>query len=206
MSQGSSDPEPNQDIPSGDGAPAESPDTYALIPPLVYATEIPPLNKHGMLPTGVYLVTLDQIQYTFGTSTPRRAELWAKFMTYLELLRATRMVRTIYIDGSFTSNTNITTGRDEPGDIDVVADLVPPPEVMLYYQSNPSALVQATQLLDHDSVKATYEVDVWKWFPGIPPRTDYDLVDFFQKIRPSLAARLGIEDPTYRKGILRVIL
>lgn len=73
-------------------------------------TPIPSFDSNGNLPTGEYLVTMDDIEYSL-TWSPKRKLLFSGLAKAVKNLQDAG-VRRIYVDGSFTSN------KDDPGDID----------------------------------------------------------------------------------------
>ena len=78
---------------------------------------IPALNKNGELPPGEHRTTVQELEATFGTSTPKRQELVQKLKTALSNFKAAGVPK-VWIDGSFT------TTKPEPADIDGVCDFV----------------------------------------------------------------------------------
>jgi len=74
---------------------------------------IPVLNNIGELPPGEYGVTLDEIEYRFGRTNPKRRALMRGLRRAAENL-AQAGVRKIWIDGRFV------TDKKRPNDIDGV--------------------------------------------------------------------------------------
>lgn len=152
---------------------------------------IPDLNDKGLLPPGIYVTSIAEIEQRFATANhkPHREAIWNSFITYLGLIRAIGVVRAIYVDGGYVTN------KTKPKDIDVVVELPPPSRVIL-------GILRRSEF-DHDFVKKTYKVDFWPWYPGIPPSEDF--LELFQELKPQDATRLGLK-PDARKGILKVVL
>lgn len=80
---------------------------------------IPKLNSRGLLPVGVHLCTLAEVQKRFGSfqESDRRIELFEQLLQYVKEARATGLVRFLVIDGSFV------TAKPSPGDIDLIVVL-----------------------------------------------------------------------------------
>jgi hypothetical protein len=142
--------------------------------------------------------SLDDIGLAFGKSNPsnRRAILWSKCLNYIGWVKTFNVFSEIYIDGSFT------TGKHEPGDIDLV----------IYSSLNLNSLKQVIQS-NHDILKAvsesytkpTFEVHPFLSYSDVQKGSPQDLVDFFQKLRTVEAQKLGLP-ASARKGILKVTL
>jgi hypothetical protein len=80
---------------------------------------IPPLNRDGFLPAGIYDATLDEIRERFGVfqESDRRPRLLTKLVQLLDAMRSTHLFQMLLIDGSFVS------AKPAPNDIDLVAVL-----------------------------------------------------------------------------------
>src|SRR5262249_33697958 len=74
---------------------------------------IPPFRDDGYLPEGVYVATLPEVMFRFGTSSPRRRRLALRLKRWVELVAAVGCSR-LLVDGSFV------TFKAEPNDIDAV--------------------------------------------------------------------------------------
>lgn len=72
---------------------------------------IPDLNTKGELPPGVYVVTIEEVDRTFGQSSDRRRLLMSGLKNAIEIFKRADVPR-IFVDGSFTSD------KEEPDDID----------------------------------------------------------------------------------------
>jgi len=75
---------------------------------------IPDLTGHGFLPPGEHECTLDGIRARFGETPQQRRRLFEKLVELLDILRLSRLVRWVYVDGSFVTN------KSEPNDVDVI--------------------------------------------------------------------------------------
>lgn len=83
---------------------------------------IPNLTSAGLLPTGIHLATLHEVELTFGRGTDTRIRLYESLRAFLELARAFQMFTSIVIDGSFVTN------EPDPSDVDVVL-ILPGPQL-----------------------------------------------------------------------------
>jgi hypothetical protein len=83
---------------------------------------IPPLDQHGFLPVGVHDCTLNELKARFGSFqiSDRRPQLFTRFEAFLSEARASGLVVSVVVDGSFV------TAKPEPNDIDLI--LVVPPD------------------------------------------------------------------------------
>ncbi|MCI0540988.1 MAG: hypothetical protein L0Z50_37785 [Verrucomicrobiales bacterium] len=77
---------------------------------------IPAFNKHGFLPEGIHICTVEEVASRFGSfqSSDRRPHLWARFRDFLREIRASGVGLAIVINGSFA------TSKAEPNDIDLI--------------------------------------------------------------------------------------
>lgn len=166
---------------------------------------IPSLTDRGVLPLNIHSCTLDEVEHEFGTNNPhtRRADLWSKFVTFIEGVRGIGVFPSVYIDGSFTTDkgrsSTILPSADPPGDIDAVLELPPPSPAVANVLSNAANL----RLLNKDYVRTTFEIHLFFYWPGIPPNNDF--VDFFQRVKRDEALDRGLPVGS-RKGILKVQL
>lgn len=148
---------------------------------------IPAFDQHGLLPSGVWDCTLDEIQSVLAWNETRQRlyENLHKFLTaeWYPLNNG----GPVYVDGSFVR------GKPNPQDIDVVLDFSA--------IRGDEALARAILLrLRHDDIKAQYGVDVWSYHPDLPQ----NIVEFFQYLGTKAAADLRMSSQ-HRKGILRLI-
>jgi len=77
---------------------------------------IPSLDEHGFLPAGVHECTLDEIKAKFGAfqRSDRRPQLFARLEAFLSEAKASGLVVSVVVDGSFV------TAKHEPNDIDLI--------------------------------------------------------------------------------------
>lgn len=147
---------------------------------------IPELDKHGLLPPGVWPCTLAEVSNRFATS-PHRRHLWRGLRRFIRSqLPAVPGVVSLYLDGSYT------TSEERPNDIDVVADLVGVDHVEALLQVFRASLIRA-------QFKHRFGVDFWLRHPDLPA----DPAATFQQVGPPRAAQLGLH-PDHPKGILKV--
>lgn len=74
---------------------------------------IPLLQEDGLLPPGLYLAEMNEIEERFGKSTPRRKMLFERLRMFVELAQHCGVLR-MFVNGSFV------TAKPEPDDVDVV--------------------------------------------------------------------------------------
>jgi predicted nucleotidyltransferase len=75
---------------------------------------LPDLNETGDLPVGVYPATLGELNSRFGTGTPRRQEVAARFERIAELAKRTGGLQRLIVFGSYV------TDEPDPNDVDLV--------------------------------------------------------------------------------------
>jgi len=82
---------------------------------------IPPLNDAGLLPDGIHECAAAEIARRFGSfsGSDRRPRLWSKFTEFLREARASGIIKSLIVDGSFVTATT------SPNDIDVIVVLAP---------------------------------------------------------------------------------
>lgn len=73
---------------------------------------IPPLQEDGLLPPGLHLADMDEIEERFGKSTPKRKNLFERLRMFVELAQYCGALR-MFVNGSFV------TAKPEPNDVDV---------------------------------------------------------------------------------------
>lgn len=80
---------------------------------------IPLLDVQGFLPPGVHDCREDEIKVRFGSFqvSSRRPQLFARLEAYLSEARASQIVSSVVVDGSFV------TGKPDPNDIDLILEL-----------------------------------------------------------------------------------
>lgn len=128
---------------------------------------IPPFTAMGLLPAGIHWATWQQIKARFG-QTPHRAVLLGGLVEGIRVLKAAGC-RTIYLDGSFCTSTEV------PGDFDACWDDTPVDLEHLYA----TAPLFFNFTHGRAAQKARY---LGEFFPcsgtAVPPATLY--LDFFQ--------------------------
>jgi len=144
---------------------------------------IPALDEAGFLPAGVHICTLEEIKLRFGTfqRSDRRPELFRRLEAFLSEARASGIVLSVLIDGSFV------TAKAEPNDIDVI--LVLAPEHNFAADLSPSNY----NILSKRRVYRRYGFDLLVASAGSDEHRRY--IQFFQQIR---------FEPRRTKGILEV--
>jgi hypothetical protein len=77
---------------------------------------IPALNDDGYLPEGIHECAFDELVAHFGrfSSTDTRIRLCEKLAQLFQELRSTKLIRAVFVDGSFV------TSKINPGDIDLI--------------------------------------------------------------------------------------
>lgn len=146
---------------------------------------IPPLDRNGLLPRGIFECTLDEIKERFGSFqlTEQRPKLFQKLQTFVDEARAARFARCLLIDGSFV------TGNPRPNDIDLV--LVLPLTHDLRADLSPAQY----NLVSKRNVQRRFGFDI----VAVRENTaEYDeATAFFQQVRGQ---------PAWRKGLLKLPL
>jgi hypothetical protein len=75
---------------------------------------LPPLTDEGVLPPGVHVAELDEVNTRFGMGNSQRVAVAARLRRVLELAQRTLKLRRIFVWGSYV------TARAEPRDVDVM--------------------------------------------------------------------------------------
>ncbi len=146
---------------------------------------IPLLDEHGFLPGGVHDCTLNELKARFGSFqiSDRRPQLFARLEAFLSEAKASRLVVSVVVDGSFV------TAKPDPNDIDLI----------LVVASNHSFAADLSPL--EYSVLSKRRVHRRHGFDLLVAHADSDeyrrYVWFFQQIRFA---------PGHTKGILRLKL
>jgi hypothetical protein len=146
---------------------------------------IPAFDDNGLLPVGVHVCTLQEVEDRFGRfrSTGQRAELMSRLRTYLNDAAGAGLVEAVVIDGSFV------TATDTPNDIDLVVVL--PAD----YVSGADFRPFQYNILSKRRVRRRLGFDILVACDG---SVEYEVyVSFFQQVR---------EQPNLKKGILRIEL
>ncbi len=146
---------------------------------------IPLLNEHGFLPGGVHDCTLDELKGRFGSFqiSDQRPKLFARLETFLTKAKASRLVVSVVVDGSFV------TAKPDPNDIDLI--LVVAPDHSFAADLSPLEY----SILSKRRVYRRYGFDLLVACDGSDEYRRY--VRFFQQIRFA---------PGRAKGILRLKL
>jgi hypothetical protein len=74
---------------------------------------IPLLQEDGLLPPGLYVADMKEIEERFGKSTLQRKEMFERLRMFVELAQYCGALR-MFVNGSFV------TAKPEPSDVDVV--------------------------------------------------------------------------------------
>ena len=144
---------------------------------------IPQLDADGRLPEGVHEASLAEVRARFGRfqRTDRRVRLQAALEAFVGEARASGLVHSIVVDGSFTS------AAADPGDVDVIVVLRAGAESRADLRPDQYNVVSARRL------RSRYPLDA-----SVVSTDSADLeqrVDFFAQVRGS---------PGVRKGMVRV--
>src|ERR1044072_7429317 len=77
---------------------------------------IPALEENGLLPEGIHDCSLAEAEARFGRfqESDRRPHLWNRFMEFIREAKASGLIESIVIDGSFV------TAKSSPNDIDLI--------------------------------------------------------------------------------------
>ncbi|MGH9763756.1 MAG: DUF6932 family protein [Blastocatellia bacterium] len=152
-----------------------------------------PNLEDGVLPEGVHICSIDEIEATFGRfrSTDRRPRLTEKLKAYIAELQSSSLAvaAAVVVDGSYVSS------KADPDDIDLI--------LVLKTDLNPALEMTPFEynVLSKRQVKKRFGFDV---FPATDGSAAYrGLLDFFSNVR--------LDDPGQatskkRKGLLRVEL
>lgn len=142
---------------------------------------IPTLTSAGLLPTGIHLATLQEVEFAFGRGTDTRIRLYGRLCAFLELARSFQMFTSVVIDGSFVTN------EPDPSDVDVVLILPGP---------------QLKRLMDHSDYLKLEDTTVRELF-AIDLFIDPDLEGmamFFQRLKIEDALQRGVPPRHLRGG------
>jgi len=145
---------------------------------------IPVLNDHGLLPEGLHLCSLDELQERFGQFqiSARRPTLFRKFTELVHEIRATGLVTWLVVDGSFV------TAKPEPEDVDLI--------LVLSETHNFAAELRPFEynVLSRKRVRRRYNFDVLIAREHSVELQEY--LAFFQQVRG---------ETEFRKGLLKVL-
>lgn len=145
---------------------------------------IPDWTAQGLLPPGVHLATLAEIEMRYCWNAHRRG-VWQDGMRFLRELIGRNLSYPIYIGGSFT------TDKPDPPDLDVVLDLTLADD---YHQFLAAGMFRR----ERSQIKTDYRVD---FCPNLPGNNDFS--SYFQYVGEKTATIKGLK-ATDRKGVLRI--
>jgi predicted nucleotidyltransferase len=145
----------------------------------------------GVLPEGVHECTMDEVAERFGRfqRTDRRIRLTERLRRYLADARLTGTATAVVLDGSYVS------GRDEPGDIDLILVLradYNPTGNLRPIDYNVRSKRMGRRLYGFDIVSAPDQGEAYRGY-----------IEFFSGVRPD-DPRPYTSRP--RKGLLRIPL
>lgn len=146
---------------------------------------IPLLDKNGVLPAGVHECTIDEIKVQFGSfqTSDRRPQLWAKLNAFLVEAKASGLVVSVIVNGSFV------TAKPDPNDIDLIV------EVSAGHDFAADISAAAYNVLSKQRVRRRFGFDLLLAREGSAEARRW--IRFFQQVRLA---------PGQTKGILRVRL
>lgn len=75
---------------------------------------LPPFDKRGCLPEGIYNPSVEDFMERFVKVTERRKELFKKYQQFTKLCNEAKGIEEHYLDGSYVRN------KEKPGDIDLL--------------------------------------------------------------------------------------
>lgn len=156
---------------------------------------IPTLTSVGLLPPGIHVLTLKQVEEFFGKfqKSDRRCRLFARLTTYLRELRAAGWAVGVILDGSFVMKC-----VDEPDDIDLLVILpngwdraaeLPPHEY---------------NLLSHRMAKRLYKFDVFAAEEGTDEQARWE--EFFAGVNVKWENAPLHLPAGLKKGLVRIAL
>lgn len=153
---------------------------------------LPSLDSRGLLPPGLHVATIGEIQAYFGTNAARLS-LLGDFRRFIrERLASVAGDLELIVSGSYLSDKPI------PSDIDC-AIVVPmakvPAHVALFHLLNDGRPATNGAIWDE------YKVDIYPSLVGLPGL--HDFVEFFQYVGHK-SAELKSLRPNDRRGVVRV--
>lgn len=140
----------------------------------------------GLLPLGIHVCTLAEIQSVFCGSA-RRIMLFGQLNRFIQNELPHTPGVAIFVDGSFVRS------KPDPDDIDLILDLSLGTQAQA--ESNFFKI-----LAERERWKSSYHVDVYPYHPSLPK----NLLLFFQYVGIKAAAEMNIPSQ-HPKGILRLI-
>jgi hypothetical protein len=150
---------------------------------------IPPLNEYKLLPEGAHECELDEIESRF-VHTPRRKQIWMRFIEYFELIKEFTEIHAVYVDGSFVADIKT------PSDLDIAVEFV-----SVYHWGRLKRAIP--ELFDEKLIKEKWLLDFLPCAPEMMPYQGADARVFFQDVKVQDIEKLGAPKGT-KKGILIV--
>jgi hypothetical protein len=146
---------------------------------------IPPFESTGLLPPDLHDCTLSEIESRFGAfqGSDRRPRLWLKFLEFFREAKASGVIESLILDGSFV------TDKPAPNDIDVVV------VVFAAHDFSADLSPQGYNVLAQQRVRGRFGMDIVVVKNGTDNLAQ--AVAFFMQVR---------QQPAVKKGLLRVIL
>jgi hypothetical protein len=154
---------------------------------------LPPLDQRGLLPIGVHIASISEIEVAFAINSPRQ-HLLAEFRLFLrERLVAVAADLDLFMCGSYL------TDKAMPEDVDC---MVPIPVTMIATHTNLMALLNDGRTTTvKGAIWDQYRVHIWPNITGIPGVPDF--AAFFQYVGHKSAAMKNL-NATDRRGIVKV--
>ncbi len=146
---------------------------------------IPEFTENEILPNSIHDCSFEEVECVFGRfqSTDCRITLTRKLKAYMQELRQAGVGTELIIDGSYV------TGKDNPGDIDLILVLAED-----FDYSSPINPFEYN-LSSERAVKRKYGFDVFVEKKGTERYNS--LIEFFQRVK---------ENPDITKGLLKITL
>jgi len=145
---------------------------------------LPPLDGHGLLPSGVHPGTEADLRNRFCWN-PVRTQLFIQLVAFIVVMRKDFPSEPLYVDGSFV------TDKEFPNDVDVVLDGTKSPRPQLWKAVGMMALSQ-------QAIKTQYGVDFWVDIPG---QNAFSMYFQYLGIKTAAMKRLP---PKHPKGIVLI--
>ncbi len=146
---------------------------------------IPPLESSGLLPLGVHECSLEEMKARFGSfqGSDRRPRLFGKLEAFIAEARASQIVRSLVLAGSFV------TSKPAPNDIDLIVI------VARDYDLTADLRPGAYNVVSKKRVQKRFGFDI----VAVREETSEfdDAIAFFKQVR---------REPALGKGLLRVHL
>jgi hypothetical protein len=144
---------------------------------------IPKFDANGFLPSGVHDASLAEVRERFGRfqATDRRVRLQRALEAYLTEAKASGLVDSVIVNGSFT------TAEARPGDVDIIVVLAASVDVAADLRPDQYNVLSARRIKKRHSLDARVALATTA---SVEP-----LVEFFAQVRGR---------PALRKGMVRV--